>query len=375
MADDLQIPGGSAETENSYVGPVRALRADESNWELRLHDGVTPGGFRFLNYDQLLEIFQPGNSELDGFDFSAGAKGWLTRVGPAAYRLRTLEVEATEFALDNPQGLVGNPKISLQYTIETGHNWTQVQIYDAAIQADGGVLGDLTGDVTGNVTGNLTGNVTGNVTGNLVGDVDVRGHDFQVDDGSIDWTKLDPASIPSGAAPIPSGGIMLWSGAADAIPSGWFLCDGTNATPDLRGQFIAGAGGDLDVGESGGTTDHNHVITITASGVHSHTITIDDTAISISQMPNHQHGSGVCDTTSAPAFNHGHIAASPTSADSVETNTADGTVESLTTAVGGGTGHNHTATIDDSTTHTHSVASENTAHLPPYYALCYIMKA
>ena len=33
---------------------------------------------------------------------------------------------------------------------------------------------------------------------------------------------------------VPSGGIIIWSGAANAIPSGWVLCNGSNSTPDLR---------------------------------------------------------------------------------------------------------------------------------------------
>lgn len=38
--------------------------------------------------------------------------------------------------------------------------------------------------------------------------------------------------------PIPSGGIIMWSG--NTIPVGWFLCNGQNGTPDLRGRFIVG---------------------------------------------------------------------------------------------------------------------------------------
>ena len=37
-----------------------------------------------------------------------------------------------------------------------------------------------------------------------------------------------------------TGMIILWSGAADAIPSGFVLCNGSNGTPDLRGRFVVG---------------------------------------------------------------------------------------------------------------------------------------
>lgn len=54
---------------------------------------------------------------------------------------------------------------------------------------------------------------------------------------------------------VPAGVIALWSGAVDAIPAGWALCDGTQGTPDLRGRFIVGAGNeDYPVGSTGGAT-------------------------------------------------------------------------------------------------------------------------
>lgn len=43
------------------------------------------------------------------------------------------------------------------------------------------------------------------------------------------------------AAGVPSGAIVMWSGAIADIPAGWLLCDGNNGTPDLRDRFIVGA--------------------------------------------------------------------------------------------------------------------------------------
>lgn len=39
---------------------------------------------------------------------------------------------------------------------------------------------------------------------------------------------------------FPIGSIIMWSGAADNIPQGWVLCDGTNGTPNLKNNFIIG---------------------------------------------------------------------------------------------------------------------------------------
>ena len=88
---------------------------------------------------------------------------------------------------------------------------------------------------------------------------------------------------------IPSGVIVMWSGTIATIPTGWFLCDGSNSTPDLRNKFIIAANAD-DAGaaktavtgsatQSGGTKDaivvsHTHTATVTDPG-HTHTSTFD----------------------------------------------------------------------------------------------------
>ena len=51
-------------------------------------------------------------------------------------------------------------------------------------------------------------------------------------------TALSFASVEA----FVSGMILIWSGAANAIPTGWVLCDGTNSTPNLSGKFILGYG-------------------------------------------------------------------------------------------------------------------------------------
>lgn len=110
---------------------------------------------------------------------------------------------------------------------------------------------------------------------------------------------------------VPAGTIVIWSGTVIAIPSGFVLCDGTVGTPDLTDMFIIGAGDTYAVDDTGGTFTHTHT---------------DDF--------------------------------------SVEENIED-------TPVQAGTG------IDVAQdTHDHPIdGSINVAsHIPPWYALCYIMK-
>lgn len=42
--------------------------------------------------------------------------------------------------------------------------------------------------------------------------------------------------------PVPVGTVILWSGSVANIPSGWVLCDGTLGTPNLVDNFVVGTG-------------------------------------------------------------------------------------------------------------------------------------
>lgn len=79
------------------------------------------------------------------------------------------------------------------------------------------------------------------------------------------------AQGPAGPGGVPIGTITIWSGVADTIPTGWQLCDGTNNTPDLRDKFVLGAGTSHEVGSSGG--EENVTLNIDQIPSHSHTYT------------------------------------------------------------------------------------------------------
>lgn len=150
----------------------------------------------------------------------------------------------------------------------------------------------------------------------------------------------------SGNNSIPFGIIMLWYGSTASIPSGWVLCDGTNSTPNLTNKFIVGAGGTYSVAATGGSTDafvvsHTHTASFTgdALGTHDHK-PVNGYAMGLT--PGGGGGLGGGDLNSAS----GDLNTSAVSA-----GTPSGTVA---VASAGSTGAN--------------------GNLPPYYALCYIMK-
>lgn len=118
-------------------------------------------------------------------------------------------------------------------------------------------------------------------------------------------------SIDLTANLMPVGMILFWYGSIATIPSGWAICDGTNGTPNLFQRFVTGAGPTFAPGTIGGFTSHTHIATQPA---HTHFI---------SGGTFFQEGTGFADET-------------------------DGTTPSIT------------------------VQTSN--HVPPYMALCYIMK-
>jgi hypothetical protein len=161
-------------------------------------------------------------------------------------------------------------------------------------------------------------------------------------DGSAGTSGQVLLSAGSGATPtwgsaFVAGMIMLWSGSAASIPTGWLLCDGTNSTPNLRDKFVVGAGSTYAVGATGGSAD-----AITVS--HTHTATVTD--------PSHSHTS---------PYNKTVLAGTGGSDIGGESRSAVAwSVNAATTGI----------TVGISTTG----SSGTNANLPPYYALCYIMK-
>ena len=148
---------------------------------------------------------------------------------------------------------------------------------------------------------------------------------------------------------IPSGGIILWSGSTASIPSGWYLCNGANGTPDLRDRFVVGAGSSYSVGATGGAAS---------------------VALSTSNLPSHTHSFSGTTTTNG---SHNHtvswtVAEGGSGAGSLVQN-YNAAYTNTTTSTAGSHSHTFSGTT--------GAAGSGSAHenRPPYYALAYIMKA
>jgi len=136
-------------------------------------------------------------------------------------------------------------------------------------------------------------------------------------------------------AKLPSGVILIWSGAIVDVPNGWVICDGNNGTPDLRDKFIVGAGSSYGVEDTGGENTHTLVE---------------------GEIPAHTHGA---------IANHSHSYTRYRTTWRINTGTtANVWYDASAVGTGGAGGHTHSSMGGDA-------AHENR---PPYFALAFIMK-
>lgn len=152
-------------------------------------------------------------------------------------------------------------------------------------------------------------------------------------------------NTPTWGAGIPSGVIVMWSGSIASIPSGWYLCNGSNGTPDLRNRFVVGA-----------FQDNSGVANTTITGSNTLTGGSKD-AINVA----HTH------TVTDPGHTHTYTTAFS------QSDSDRGTGSSLWSIDNNGT--YSTSSSGTGISINSSGSSGTNANLPPYYALAYIMKA
>ena len=76
----------------------------------------------------------------------------------------------------------------------------------------------------------------------------------------MDACPVGFVAAPSWQRPnmVPLRGIIIWAGAANNLPPGYQLCDGSNDTPNLLDKFVMCAGPGTEVDETGGAELHEH---------------------------------------------------------------------------------------------------------------------
>ena len=204
------------------------------------------------------------------------------------------------------------------------------------VKIDGNTISST--DTDGNIDIDLNGSGKLTINGSTSGVTDILDEDDMTSDSDTALATQQSIKAYVDTYGVPAGAILMWSGSVETIPDGWYLCDGTNSTPDLRNRFIVGAGDTYAVDDTGGSADaivveHNH--TITDSG-HNHNNAKAANGFSLNNSDQNY------DVWSNWGYNNTEISTS-----------------TETTGI----------TIDN------AGSSGTNANLPPYYALAYIMKA
>ena len=160
----------------------------------------------------------------------------------------------------------------------------------------------------------------------------------------------------------PVGGIIMWSGAINAIPDGWALCNGQNGTPDLQERFVVGAG----------ATDNTSVAGTGQYAVNAKAGT-NSVVLLTNQIPSHNHTYSGTTTTNG---NHTHLWNYGVEGD----DSGNGGSNNEFTVSGPPSPKYTVMTYAGNHAHTYSgttsVKGSGKSHenRPPYYTLAYIMR-
>ena len=403
----FSVSGGQKASLNATglkLGTGTASCKLEVDGGIKVAGGTTHGshGYSFRTNDTDAGMFSPANNELTFLTNGSrrltleGDKVGINIENPLTHlHLKGGGSSETTFRIENSEG-----SFNLKADGDKAYYYADEHVFSS--QQGSGNWATLNGtglginvtptsykfDVDGNakIRGNLevTGTLTGTISGSAVNctNVDIATDTTTNVDHYVNFTntqsglqriqtdstlRYNPASdtlkvtnleIGGGGSGgmVPVGGIIIWSGAQNAIPTGWALCDGGSGRPDLRNKFVVGAGSTYSVNATGGQAEavvvtHTHLTD--SDGVHGHGINDPGHAHAYLRTTNFISGGGDASNRRAPIN---------------ETST-------LTTGVFTGIslnnsgGHDHTALAPSG-----AIAASNNKNLPPYFALCYIIK-
>jgi len=262
--------------EDTYRSKLFTWDSSDTRIENNIGNNLLKGNSRGI----ILEGPQSAHI-LMGIQSSTGNEGFtIVKATPTSSAEPTYDSVIAHFGAD------GNVGIGTT-TTPTGYQLSVVGSISGSNGLNIGGNAVVTGSITTNATLNVSGSTTlsGSVTLNTVGNAaNATNYNYLVRESNGNVTQQ------VNAAPIPQGGIIMWSGAVQSLPSGWALCNGQTqngvATPDLRNRFVVASNNTTGTPtttisgsavSTGGNTNHDHF-----GSTQAHSLTT-------SQMPQHNH--------------------------------------------------------------------------------------
>ena len=390
-SDTVQIANGSANLNNLTATTAQATNFSTGNAL------ITGGTASLTNLNTTLARvtnFSTANAVITGGYISGVANVTATQTNTT--NLVATTAQATNFSTGNAQitggvltGIATLTATSTQTTnFSTGNALiTGGNINVTSVVADTATLNSITVSNI-QVSGGSMANVAG--INNTFTSASLQSSTANTPNVSVKSTAIATTAYVHNVLPI--GAIIMFGG--NTIPYGWKICNGTDNAPgpDLRGQFIVGAGGNYAVRDQGGSDTAS--VTINNLPAHVHGLSAGSATIGSSGAHNHT-ATSVSDVTD-PGHTHA-ITNSPRGV-SASTSGADGDLDGSTRVTGydrssvtlsiasatTGISVNTTTTLAAADNHTHNITlSGNTTTVgsgtqidirPKYYALYYIQK-
>ena len=419
---DFKIGTDSANATITYGGTTKDLilrnNFSDSNANIELYNGTTPlltvtGDGKVLhrgaantlgdfvisgsiifgkdhgnNYRSKLFTWDSGNTRIEN---NVGAN-----LLPGNERGIILEGPHNAHILMGIQSTTGNESFSIVSAPPSSSAEPTYNKMVAHFAADGNIGIGTSATVTGNVLtviGKITGsddiNIDGKATfsGDISGSGELYVSQSATISGSLTVNSIDNASSATNynflvqqnndvvkqvnAAPIPQGGIIMWSGAVQSLPSGWNLCNGSTynsvVTPDLRNKFVVASNNTTGTPT---TTISGSAVSTGGNTNHDHYGTVNSTTLNSTQIPSHNHtykdsyfieynNPGVGVNAAIGGVDYVGATKYKGSGDSDTDNRYVYWRGGTTNNQGSGQGHNHTITTS--------------YHVPTFYSLAFIM--
>ncbi|KEQ19164.1 phage tail protein [Endozoicomonas numazuensis] len=362
---------GSSEPQSPFSGMVW-LDTSSNPPEFKLRNAANNGWVRIFTAETAPTKSQVGLGNVPNYSATSSlSDGSANKVllAAAGKVLQDNKLDKTAQAYDSAR--LGN-KLANQYVLITGtYSGLRAQ---ATTKSDVGLGNVQNYGITSSLT---TNNASLHASAKAVYDLNQNKVDKSVTvngkplTGSINLTAVNiGAATPKAVQEavenaLPAGSIILWAGTVAQIPAGYQLCNGSGKTtggiqiPDLRDRFIVGAGDTYNPADMGGSTNK----TTSTGGAHSHSVSVGNTTLSISQIPSHRHAAtgNKVGGSLAGGWRYTSLIAGG------DARTSSGAL--YTGYTGSSSSHNHSASSNSTGSHNHTVDVR-----PPYYALCYIIK-
>lgn len=406
----VQIIRDIAQNAQSFTGLQGEVTATNDTFELRLHDGRTPGGHRFLPLETLGTVFQPADPLLDQLGALAGQPGFVTSLLNGELAVSIPVNTDTNIVITHANGDNGAPSFDLNTSLNLSSHAILGGIFQSGkFSGDGSGLHGVAAEVApapgtaaidptlpnkiyfggtnyilpalSAAPANFTAHVQASNPGTAVfttGADLINGtfSSYRIPFGGMlslvssgdQWHILDAPANSVGDITICSGGVdtpfsIVCDGRAlsratyanlfNLITTAYGVGDGATTfnIPDLRGRVIVGTGAGAGLtprGVATGGGEETHVLTTAELAAHNHTGSVDSQGV-------HAHGG----STGVESQEHTHGTALPSGSGVTAGGVAAAAGAGVSAATSGNPSAQHTHPISADGGHVHNVSINN----------------